>query len=131
REHRGGGDGPRSHCGAGECRARRASGRGGGGTCVAGPLRKGRAGRAARYEARGSGRGSRAGTDKQIAQIGRSLAKRGADFEHHVVLVELREDGGNFPLAVGVVERLVDGGWRNSQPRGGVAVKYQLGAQTL
>ena len=29
-------------------------------------------------------------------------------FEHHVVLVQLREDGGDLALAEGVVERVVD-----------------------
>ena len=31
------------------------------------------------------------------------------DFQHHVILVQLRKDGGDFALAVGVVERLIDG----------------------
>ena len=33
----------------------------------------------------------------------------GIDLQHHVVLVQLREDGGDLALAEGVVERVVDG----------------------
>ena len=59
------------------------------------------------------------------------LLERMLDFEHHVILVQLREDGGYFALAVRVVERLVDGGRRNSQARRGVAVELQRGAKAL
>ena len=74
---------------------------------------------------------ARARADEQIAQIERILPERGLHFQHHVVLVQLREHGGDFALAVGVVERLVDGGGRDAQARGGVAVEHQPGAQTL
>ena len=50
---------------------------------------------------------------------------------HHVVLVELGEDGGDLALAEGVVERVVHVGHGDSQPRRSVAVDQQLGAQAL
>ena len=46
-------------------------------------------------------------------------------FEHHVVLVELREHRRDLPLAEGVVERVVDHLRRDAQARGGVAVDHQ------
>ena len=50
---------------------------------------------------------------------------------HHVVLVELGEDGGDLALAEGVVERVVHVGHGDAQPRRGVAVDHQLRAQAL
>ena len=53
------------------------------------------------------------------------------DLHHHVVLVELGEDGGDLALAEGVVERVVHVGHGDAQPCRGVAVDHQLGAQPL
>ncbi len=39
----------------------------------------------------------------------------GSSFQHHVILVQLREHRRDLPLPVGVVERLVDGGRRDAQ----------------
>ena len=50
---------------------------------------------------------------------------------HHVVLVELRKDGGDLALAEGVVERVVHVGHGDAQPRRGVAIDHQLRAQPL
>ena len=47
------------------------------------------------------------------------------EFEHDVILVELREYRRDLPLAEGVVERVVDRLGRHPQPRGGVAVDAQ------
>ena len=50
----------------------------------------------------------------------------GCGFQHHVVLVELRVEGADLALPVGVVERVVDRGGRNAQPRCGHAVDRKL-----
>ena len=43
------------------------------------------------------------------------------DFQHHVILVELREHGRHLALAERVVERVVDQLRRDAEPRSGVA----------
>ena len=60
--------------------------------------------------------GRHAGADEQIAQVNRIIPKLGLHFENHVVLVQLREDGRDLPLAVRVVEGLVDGRRRDAEP---------------
>src|SRR5258706_11672820 len=39
-------------------------------------------------------------------------------------LIELGKDGCDLPLTEGVVKRIVDGLWRNPQPRGGIAIDH-------
>ena len=51
--------------------------------------------------------------------------------EHHPVLVRLREDGRDQPLAEGVVERGVDRRRRHAEPPGGVAVDLDECLQAL
>ena len=75
---------------------------------AAGPLANAGAGRAARDQPRRPRRIARAGADEEVAQVERIPLKRRVDFQHHVILVQLREHGGDFALAVSVVERLVD-----------------------
>ena len=58
------------------------------------------------------------------------LLEIGLDFQHHVVLVQLREHGRDLALAVGVVQRLIDVGGRNAEAGSGVAVEHHAGAQT-
>ena len=48
-----------------------------------------------------------------------------------MILVELREDGGDLPLAKGIVEGVVDVGRKNPESRGGVAVDGELSKETL
>ena len=43
-----------------------------------------------------------------------------------MVLVQLRKDDGNLPLPEGVVQRIVDGLRKDSQPRRGVAVDSEV-----
>ena len=54
------------------------------------------------------------------------LLEVGLHFQHHVVLVQLREHGRDLPLAEGVVERVVDHLRRDAEARGGVAVDDQM-----
>ena len=49
--------------------------------------------------------------------------------EHHVVLVQLREDGGHLALPKGVVQRVVDRLRQNPQSRSGIAIDHQLGLE--
>src|SRR5438046_93080 len=53
------------------------------------------------------------------------------DFEHHVVLVQLSEDGRHMPLPEVVVERVVDGLRENPQARRGVAVNRDICPQPV
>ena len=62
----------------------------------------------------------------EIVQRGGVGLEVGPDLHHDVVLVELGEDGGDLALAEGVVERVVDVGHGDAQPRRGVAVDDQL-----
>ena len=62
---------------------------------------------------------------------GRRICWNSAHFQHDVILVQLREYGGDLPLAVGVVEGLVDRGRRDAEARGRVAVDHQRGLQAL
>ncbi len=48
-----------------------------------------------------------------------------------MILVQLREHGGDFALAVGVVERVVDGRRRDAQARGGIAIEDHAHAQAV
>ncbi len=50
-------------------------------------------------------------------------------FQNHVVLIELRKHGGDLALAVGVIQRLIDGGGRDSQPRSRLAIVHQARLQ--
>ena len=47
-----------------------------------------------------------------------------------MVLVQLRKDDGNLPLPEGVVERVVDGLRKDSQPRRRVAIDGEVGPQS-
>ena len=46
-----------------------------------------------------------------------------------MVLVELREHGGDLALAIGVIQRLIDGGGRDAQPRCRNAIVHQARLQ--
>ncbi len=67
----------------------------------------------------------------EIVERGGVGLEVGRDLHHHVILVELREDGGDLALAEGIVERVVDVGHGDAQPRSGVAVNDQLGSEAL
>ena len=60
-----------------------------------------------------------------------SVWKLGLDFHHDVVLVQLREDGGDLALAEGVVEGVVDVGHGDAEAGRGVAVNDERCAQAL
>src|SRR5208282_4446668 len=78
-----------------------------------------RIGGASRYQSGASG-GSGRRADKQIPKIDGIVLETGAHFQHDVILVQLREHGGDFTLPVSVVQRVVDGGGRDAQARGGI-----------
>ncbi len=62
-----------------------------------------------------------------VERLGRQL-HAGAGLHDHPVLVGLGEDGGDDPLAEGVVERAVDRGGGDAEARGRVAVDDDVGA---
>ncbi len=77
---------------------------------------------------------SRAGhprADIEIAQIERALIEVGLHLQHHVILIQLREHGGHFTLAIGVVERLVDGRCSDAKARSRGAIEHQLRLNAL
>ena len=57
----------------------------------------------------------------------RGLGKVRNHLQHHVVLIQLGKDDRNLPLPEGVVERVVDGLRKDSQPRCRIAVDRQVG----
>ena len=75
--------------------------------------------------------GARGRANKQIPQIDRIVLEPGLHFQHHVILVQLREHGGHFALAIGVVKRVVDRRGRDAQARGGIAVENHAHAQAV
>ena len=60
-----------------------------------------------------------------LQRVGILLEAR-IDFEHDVILVELREHRGHLPLPEGVVEGVVDCWRQDSEPRGRIAIDHQL-----
>ena len=50
----------------------------------------------------------------------------GIHFQHHVVLVQLSEYGGNLALSEGVVKGVVNGLGQNAQARRSVAIDHQF-----
>ena len=58
-----------------------------------------------------------------------SFWNSGSGLQNHVVLVQLRVHRADLALAVGVVERVVDGGRRDAEARGGDAVDDQRNGQ--
>ena len=64
-------------------------------------------------------------TYRLLQRIG-VLAELRGDFQHHMVLVELREHDGDQALAEGVVEGVVDGRSGQAEPRGRVAIDDQV-----
>ena len=67
----------------------------------------------------------------EIVECRRDVWKFWRNLHDHVVLVELREDGGDLALAEGIVERVVDVGHGDAEARCGVAIDDQVGAETL
>ena len=59
----------------------------------------------------------------------RILRKLRINFEHHVILVQLGEDGGDLALSEGVVESVVDGLRQDAEPGCGVAIDHQVSFQ--
>src|ERR1700737_5004338 len=53
------------------------------------------------------------------------------DFHHHVILIELRENGGDLALAKRVVKGVINVGGQNSQARGSVAVNGERSQEPL
>ena len=73
----------------------------------------------------------RAGRHPQASQGRRPQAVLRLHFQHHTVLVALREDGGDQTLTKGVVERVVNGLHTHAQAAGSFAVDAHEGLQTL
>ena len=71
------------------------------------------------------------GFDVEVFQSLGILLELRINFEDDVILVQLRKDGGDLALAVGVVERIVDVGRENAEARRGVTVNHQRGKQAL
>src|SRR6266566_1152351 len=71
------------------------------------------------------------GFDVKVFQRVRILLELRIDFQDHVILIQLREDGGDLALAVGIVKRVVDVRRKNSQARSGVSVNRERGQQAL
>ena len=65
-----------------------------------------------------------------VERVGGAL-EVGRDLHDDVVLVLLREDGGDLALREGVVEHVVDGRRRDAEARGGVAVDDERGAEAV
>ena len=65
-----------------------------------------------------------------VLQSGGILLELWVHLHHHVILIQLGEDGGDLALAEGVVERIVDVGREHAEARSGVAVDDQRRQQT-
>ena len=63
-------------------------------------------------------------------QSGRILLKLRQDFQHHVILIQLCEQGRDLALAESIVERVVDHLGRDAQPGSGIAIDDQRRLQT-
>ena len=63
-------------------------------------------------------------------RIGILLESR-VHFQDDVILIELRENGGDQALSESVVKRVVNIGRKNAQPRSGVAVDGECGDEAL
>ena len=68
------------------------------------------------------GRGRATGANVDVVHRVGGLGKVRQDLQHHVILVQLREDDRNLPLAEGVIQSVVDGLGKDSQPRRGITV---------
>src|SRR5207253_2582179 len=75
--------------------------------------------------------GSRA--QAKVLQIFEAVLELRFDFQHDAILVRLREDGRDLPLAKGIIERIVDGLRADAEARRRIAVDDQarLQAQVL
>src|SRR6266481_9598282 len=62
----------------------------------------------------------------QVAGIGLKLRPY---LQHHVILVELREDGRDLALSKSVIERVINGLRQNAKTRGRIAINHQIGLQ--
>src|SRR5205807_6664785 len=60
-----------------------------------------------------------------LAQVGRTQLEFRLDLQHHAILIQLREHYGDLALAEGVIQRIVDHLWRDTEPRSRVAVDQQ------
>ena len=56
----------------------------------------------------------------------RALLEFGIDLHHYVILIDASVNGGDLPLAKGVVERVIDGAGRDAQAPGGGTVDHQF-----
>ena len=74
---------------------------------------------------------ARSRRDVDLVKGVRGPLQGGIGFHDHPVLVRLGEDGGNDPLAKGVVERVVNRGRGDAKTGGGVAVDHEVGGQAL
>ena len=59
------------------------------------------------------------------------LLKARIHFQNHVILIQLRENRGDLPLAERVVERVVNRRRQNAQSRGRIAVNYEICLQPM
>jgi len=64
--------------------------------------------------------------DVEPVQHGGDVVRIPIGGEHHMVLIQLREDGRHLPLAERVIEHIVDGLRRHAQARRRIAVERQL-----
>src|SRR6266478_3143172 len=66
-----------------------------------------------------------------VFQVFRALLELRVDFQHDVVLIQLRENGGDQALAESVVQRVVNVGGKNSEARRRVAIDGEHREQAL
>src|SRR6516164_7935282 len=71
------------------------------------------------------------GFDVKVFQRVRILLELRIDFQNHMILIQLREDGRDLALAVGIVKRVVDVRRKDAQARSGVAVDTERRKQAL
>src|ERR1700751_3704235 len=71
------------------------------------------------------------GAEVDIVQDARILLKLGIDFQHNVILVELREHGRYLTLTKRIIEGVVDSRSRDAQPRRRGPVNHKLNAETI
>ena len=65
-----------------------------------------------------------------MTQIRRILLEAWFHFEHHMILVQLREHGRYQSLAECVVQRIVDHGGRNAEAGSRIAIVDEIGPKT-
>ncbi len=65
-----------------------------------------------------------------VGEIAGVILELRPDLKHHVILVQLREDGGDLALAKGVIQRVIDGLRQDAEACRGIAVDDEVGLQS-